>query len=239
MTDKTYFIKPGYIENPSPITDDSVSGSNYWNKSRLHYSRYYQYPVYSYAGRIIEETDSRRVIDVGCGPATKLSMLHRQFPEVDFTGIDLPNSIAFCRQTYNWGTWIADSLESPSELDRIEPTDLSICSDVIEHLVDPDQLLTYLRRVTRPGGHIVLSTPERDRLHGSNGMPCPQRFHVREWNYAELQAYLRDRGFTILEHFFAHPMRYGPNYPSLLQFARRLASGLPLNWNQVCLLQID
>lgn len=32
-------------------------------------------------------------------------------------------------------------------------------SEVIEHLVDPDAALDEIRRILRPGGHLMLSTP--------------------------------------------------------------------------------
>ncbi|MFE1173626.1 methyltransferase domain-containing protein [Streptomyces sp. NPDC058773] len=37
--------------------------------------------------------------------------------------------------------------------------DAVLFSEVIEHLVDPDAALDELRRVLRPGGHLLLSTP--------------------------------------------------------------------------------
>ncbi|MFD9906639.1 class I SAM-dependent methyltransferase [Streptomyces sp. NPDC059063] len=37
--------------------------------------------------------------------------------------------------------------------------DAVLFSEVIEHLVDPDSALDELRRVLRPGGHLMLSTP--------------------------------------------------------------------------------
>ncbi|GAA3835269.1 hypothetical protein GCM10023083_79330 [Streptomyces phyllanthi] len=37
--------------------------------------------------------------------------------------------------------------------------DAVLFSEVIEHLVDPDDALDELRRVLRPGGHLMLSTP--------------------------------------------------------------------------------
>ncbi|NEE21973.1 class I SAM-dependent methyltransferase, partial [Streptomyces sp. SID7499] len=37
--------------------------------------------------------------------------------------------------------------------------DAVLFSEILEHLVDPDQALDELRRVLRPGGHLMLSTP--------------------------------------------------------------------------------
>ncbi len=42
---------------------------------------------------------------------------------------------------------------------RSASADAVLFSEVIEHLVDPDTALAEIRRVLRPGGHLMLSTP--------------------------------------------------------------------------------
>lgn len=241
MSAKDYCIRPEYSENTVPWTDDATSGTEYWNPARLRASHSYQFPVYAYAERVIREKRVGSVIDVGCGPGTKLSMLHDLHSALSFTGVDLPNAIAFCQRTYQWGTWLAVNLEAESEPhDKvIERVDLAICSDVIEHLLDPDKVLDYLRRVVRPGGYAILSTPERDKLRGKDCLNSPHRYHVREWTREEFGAYLRNRGLTVCEQFLSFPMRYGLNSASLWEIAGRLAKARSLKWNQVCLLRID
>jgi SAM-dependent methyltransferase len=41
-----------------------------------------------------------------------------------------------------------------------ESFDLVLCSEVIEHIAEPDRVLAGLWRVLRPGGALVLSTPQ-------------------------------------------------------------------------------
>jgi SAM-dependent methyltransferase len=43
--------------------------------------------------------------------------------------------------------------------------DVVICEQVIEHVVDPFLAVRNLRALTRPGGHLVLSTPFLIRVH--------------------------------------------------------------------------
>jgi hypothetical protein len=79
--------------------------------------------------------------------------------------------------------------------------DLIIGADIIEHPVDSDSLLAYMRRCAHSGTYLVLSTPERDLRRGPDSIGPPQnRAHVREWNQAEFAAYLTDRGLKIGEH---------------------------------------
>jgi SAM-dependent methyltransferase len=43
--------------------------------------------------------------------------------------------------------------------------DVVICEQVIEHVVDPFLAVRNLRALTRPGGHVVVSTPFLIRVH--------------------------------------------------------------------------
>lgn len=236
MSNKNYFIKDGYIQNDIIETRDSVSDGTYWNKSRINNSRYYQYYVYDYALEIINRKKIKTVMDVGCGVAIKLGMLNSRTENVEFVGIDQGSAIEYCRRTYDWGTWITEDFDRPESCDQSRLADLVICADVIEHLADPDKLLEYLRRVANDNTLIVLSTPERDRLRGRNCVSCPNRSHVREWNFEEIEDYLADRGFSILEHFFQPPVKISLNRPFIEHVILRGLCFRPMNYNQVLLV---
>lgn len=239
VTIEKYFIKTGYSPNEQALTVDKISGGQYWNKWRVYSSYYYQFPVYQYAKKLIQEKGIKKVIDVGCGVASKLALIHDSFPEVDFVGIDQKDAIDYCKENYGFGSWYVDNIENPDEsLDDIK-ADLVICSDVIEHLVNPDFLLSYLKKKVTAGGYILLSTPERDILGGKSCTKCPNKFHVREWNYNELENYLLCNGLCIVDHFLQYPIRLGINRIFLREVGKRLIAGKALRYNQVCLLQVE
>ena len=76
--------------------------------------------------------------------------------------------------------------------------DLVICADVIEHLVDPDELLGFIERCQPKV--IVLSTPDRNKMRPDTRGGPPSNFcHVREWAWDEFFYYIGDH-FKILEH---------------------------------------
>jgi len=68
--------------------------------------------------------------------------------------------------------------------------DAVFCTEVLEHTLNPFAAADELRRVLRPGGHLVLSTPFNFRIHG----PLPDC-----WRFTEhgLRALLR--AFEIVE----------------------------------------
>ena len=75
-----------------------------------------------------------------------------------------------------------------------------ICADVIEHVLYPDVLLMFIKKLANENTFIVLSTPERDGERGVNNFKSPKKEHVREWNKNEFNKYISYMGFNIVEH---------------------------------------
>ena len=97
------------------------------------------------------------VLDVGCGDGAALAVAAAQNPRHQFAGIDW--SADALRQARARGlTVVRGTIET-----RLPVTDgaadVVIMSELIEHLVDPDGALEEVRRVLRPGGALLLSTP--------------------------------------------------------------------------------
>jgi len=238
MTIEKYFIKDDYVPNKEAVTRDEVSGKQYWSKSSIYSSYYYQFSVYQYAKKLIQEKRVEEVIDVGCGTGTKLALIHNDLPEVNFVGIDRKAAIDYCKKHYSFGNWYVDDIENPDKSLGDIKAKLVICSDVIEHLLNPDLLLSYLKKKVTIDGYILLSTPERDIMRGKSCTTSPNKFHIREWNYEEFENYLLYSGFHIVEHFLQYQVRVGINRMFLKIAIRRLISGKALKYNQVLLASV-
>ena len=78
--------------------------------------------------------------------------------------------------------------------------------ELIEHLPDPAAGMDEFRRVLRPGGTLVLTTPNRRRL--ANVVDRSQRpyspDHLSELSYDEARVLLGDHGFEIVESTGLH-----------------------------------
>jgi SAM-dependent methyltransferase len=107
---------------------------------------------------ILRDTPAPAVIlDLGCGDGSALAAAAAQNAKHKFAGID----------------WSADAVRLARQqrltvvrggVDRRLPfadgqADVVIMSELIEHLVDPDGAVAEVRRVLRPGGDLLLSTP--------------------------------------------------------------------------------
>lgn len=233
-----FFIRSDYIANKKSLSNDIKSGGSYWTTERKDAAGIYQFPAYRYAAKIIRAKGLSSVTDIGCGPAVKLQWIHFQQPNLRITGIDQPEPIEYCRETYNFGAWVEADFDILPVAENTVKSELVICCDVIEHIENPDILLEYLKACVTANGYIVISTPERDRLRGKNCLQSPNRFHMREWNLNEFRTYLENRGFEVMRHFFQLPVKLCWHRIVWQEVLRHFFSGKALKYNQVCLLRV-
>jgi SAM-dependent methyltransferase len=89
---------------------------------------------------------------------------------------------------------------------RSSTVDVVTCFQVLEHLWDQAGFLVECRRVLRPGGRLVVTTP--NRLTFTPGSDTPLNpYHTRELAPSELDDLLRAAGFDIE---VGHGLHHGP-----------------------------
>src|SRR5580692_11225242 len=98
------------------------------------------------------------IVDIGCGDGAATSLAAQVNPGHRIVGLDW--SADALRQARSRGlTLLRAEVESTSLPIASGRADVVIMSELIEHLVDPDSALEEARRVLRPGGTLLLSTP--------------------------------------------------------------------------------
>lgn len=196
--ENNYFIKPGYKSRGFIESAEVNEGEAYWQPWRLKMSYYFQPESYRHALRIAKRNKIKSVLDIGCGPATKLVKFFKK-TNIEICGVDQKSAIDYCNANYSkYGKFIVDDVENPRK-DFDKKFDLILAIDIIEHLIDPDTLLNYIKMHAHSDTYIIISTPERDLHRGENAMSSEKPEHVREWNSKELNKYLSSSGFNILE----------------------------------------
>ena len=233
-----YFLPDNYRSNPANKTLDEISGDSYWTKNRLRLSRDYQYCVYQKALAIAERDHLRTILDVGCGPAIKLNSCFKE--KFEIFGVDQASITTYCSKTYQRGIYVADNFETPKYAlkQHISSADLIICSDVIEHMSDPDRLIQFIKTFSDSKTTIIFSTPARDQLAGPNAVTPTNPAHIREWSFKEFACYLQDRGFQVLEHTLEIPFLFRFNLLTITFLVNRLIKFLPLQTNQMAICRL-
>lgn len=160
----------------------------------------YQPDIYTFAGVLARGSNATKVIDIGCGYAEKLVVLH---PEFQILGIDTVKNIRWCQINHKFGRWHAADLEHASTLyDKIDPCgSVVVCADVVEHLVDPTELIKLFEAWSKVASFVLVTTPCRDQLCAKNKKarqgPPNNLCHVREWTISEFRKWLTQEGFSV------------------------------------------
>jgi len=68
--------------------------------------------------------------------------------------------------------------------------DALLCTEVLEHVVDPFAAIREIRRILKVGGHVLFTTPLNARIHG----PVPDC-----WRFTEFGLKVLYRDFEMLE----------------------------------------
>ena len=130
----------------------------------------------------------KEVLDAGCGVGygtAHLATVARRVVGVDRDA----DTIAYARQRYGSDSVefvAADLLELPLADDSFD----AACSfETIEHVPDPEALVAQLRRVLRPDGVCLVSTPRAEETTRAPDNP----FHAVELSAGDLERLLRAR----------------------------------------------
>ena len=99
-----------------------------------------------------------KLLDVGCG---QMPFRHLLPPGAIYTGIDIPAASSFGMQK-NSDIVEFDGTRIPFPDNHF---DAILCTEVIEHAIDPEALIAEMHRVLRPGGSLVLTVPFAARVH--------------------------------------------------------------------------
>ena len=143
--------------------------------------------------RLADRCAGRDVLEAGCGEGYGADLIADVARRV--IGLDYDESaVAHVKARYPRVEMLHGNLAELPLPD--EAVDVVVNFQVIEHLWDQGQFVAECLRVLRPGGELLMSTP--NRITFSPGRDTPLNpFHTRELNAAELTELLTGAGFSV------------------------------------------
>jgi hypothetical protein len=175
-----FAIKKGYHHAATAEAFDDTPNEDQWQRG-----------VYELSASLAQKCNHPVIIDIGCGSAYKLINLLGKY---DTIGIEVNPTYKWLVNKYPNRKWLLFNETNPATLHA----DLVICSDIIEHLPNPDDLMDFLHKMSFQ--QLLISTPERNAIAGINDYGPPRNTaHYREWNADEFKKYVQ-AWFDIREH---------------------------------------
>jgi len=150
-----------------------VPAENYWFRRHL--------VVYEW---IAERCGGLDVVDMACGEGYGTAVLARRAARV--VGVDAnPEALKHARAKY-----ARAGVRFERELIEGfgEPCDAIAFLQTIEHVEEPDEVLSHLRSLLRPGGTAYVSTPNLLTLAPPGADKSDNPWHVREYRAGEFRA---------------------------------------------------
>ncbi|NKI36079.1 class I SAM-dependent methyltransferase [Wenzhouxiangella sp. XN79A] len=170
---------------PAPGSDDALefTGERFTPECvrEIVYEHWHRY---AWARGLVRDKD---VLDCACGEGYGSHLLADAAKSV--VGVDVdPKAVAHARRRYSadhLSFQQADALDLPFDENRF---DVVVSFETLEHLAEHDDLLAGFRRVLKPDGVLLLSSPDKRTYSDLTGYD--NEFHVRELYRDELEALL-------------------------------------------------
>lgn len=162
-----------------------------------------------------------RILEVGCGGGHVL----RLFRDATLTGVDVSGEMIAKAEKNLAGYDVALLKGDIADLGLKDASfDGIVCTEVLEHVLEPHVILEQIRRLAKPGGRVVITFPNDSLINGIKNVvrrtgltrigPFKRmewggdHYHFHIWSIAEMRRLLR-RYFELRREAFA-PNRLFP-----------------------------
>jgi ubiquinone/menaquinone biosynthesis C-methylase UbiE len=131
-------------------------------------------------------TSDKKTLDLGCGSGYGSVYLNKAS---SYLGVDIsPETIEECTSKFS-GDNIKFKVANAQNLDLLDASfDVITCFEVLEHVTEPEKIVSEASRVLSPDGLFISSTPDIENYNSVLFEPNP--FHLREMNRTEYQQLL-------------------------------------------------
>lgn len=131
-----------------------------------------------------------RILDLGAHDGFVSLWLLKQYPDAHIDGVELNSQAAALADRRLTGTCKVGCAEDAPHLFEPGSYDVVVAFELIEHVIDVPRFLDACEAMVRPGGTVMISTP--DTTFGTGGNP----HHLRTYRAIDLADLLRRRGLV-------------------------------------------
>jgi len=157
---------------------------------------------------LLEEAGASRsthLLDVGSGQGDLMADLRQWFPQAELVGLELSQSgIDIARQKVPSANFIRCDLlrRVPQDIQYRKWAEFAVCSEVLEHLDEPEVFLRNLTAFLKPGCTLIVTVP------GGGPMSAFDHHigHRRHYRPSDLKELLHRSGFQVTA-------TYGSGFP--------------------------
>ncbi|MGH8104960.1 MAG: class I SAM-dependent methyltransferase [Arenimonas sp.] len=144
---------------------------------------------------VLSHVAGKKVLDAACGEGFGASLLSDKAGSVLAVDIDAA-SIEHANARYGRKENLGFRQADVTQLDELPDGsfDVIVSFETLEHVMDHDRMLAGFKRLLKPDGLLLISTPDKKNYSDATGVVNPH--HVRELYFDEFAALL-DRHFPL------------------------------------------
>lgn len=156
----------------------------------------YQKHLNSFLDRLcemLEDSQPNSLLDAGCGEGFVVDRIARRMPDLRIAGVDLSDeAVAFARA--HFGSRAQFRKGSVYKLPFSDKSfDTVLCSEVLEHLDDPNRAVEELKRVAR--NYVLITVPHEPYFQWLNSLGRwlrinPDAGHVNFWTTRTFEEFI-------------------------------------------------
>lgn len=194
------FLKPAELEVSDEYRDgDPYSASEGFEKWPAFQNRRLHMTLKTLGDALTPLNTRPCILDVACGEGVITAQIKNKFVDADLYGIDYSiTAIEAASGRYGDIEFaVGDAYRLPYEP---ESFDVVLLNNIWEHVPDPLRLLEGIKRILKPGGHVIISTPSRYRFRNMVrvclGLPVVfmSKLHVTEYTVGQVLEQLHFAG---------------------------------------------
>lgn len=142
---------------------------------------------------VVDIVRNKTVLDIACGEGYGAALMASSAASVVGADADA-GTIAEAAKKYRQPNLNFQQADITSLPFKDASFDAIVCFETLEHVAEHDAVLTELKRVLKPDGFLIISTPNREEYSDKREFSNP--FHVKELTVEEFK--------QLIQHHFTH-----------------------------------